>query len=110
MRWTQDQADRRAEAENGKTVVASMYKDKALVSWARRNGRSVYIGRGSIWGNPFVVPLDGSRDEVCDKYASSFKLHNKLGLLRGKVLVCYCHPERCHGHFLAKLANTEKTP
>ncbi len=29
---------------------------------------AVYIGRGSPWGNRFVIGRDGTRDEVCDKY------------------------------------------
>ena len=30
---------------------------------------AVYIGRGSFWGNPFVIGKDGTRDEVCEKHA-----------------------------------------
>lgn len=29
---------------------------------------AVYIGRPSIWGNPFVIGKDGSRDDVIAKY------------------------------------------
>ena len=28
----------------------------------------VYIGRGSKWGNPFVIGKDGTREEVINKY------------------------------------------
>ena len=27
-------------------------------------GNAVYVGRPSIWGNPFVIGKDGSRAEV----------------------------------------------
>ena len=29
---------------------------------------AIYIGRGSPWGNPFVIGEHGTRDEVCDKF------------------------------------------
>jgi hypothetical protein len=68
----------------------------------------VYIGRGSKWGNPFVIGRDGDRDEVCDRYAEWFytQLHliESLQELAGKNLGCYCKPERCHGDFLVKMA------
>jgi hypothetical protein len=28
----------------------------------------VYVGRGTPWGNPFVMGRDGDRDEVCDRF------------------------------------------
>ncbi len=76
---------------------------------------SVYIGRGSIWGNPFVIGKDGDRDEVCDKYETyldhqieSGNITNKdLKSLQGKDLVCYCSPCRCHGDYLNKIVNQE---
>ena len=33
----------------------------------------VYIGRGSIWGNPFIIGKDGDRDEVIKKYEDYIK-------------------------------------
>jgi hypothetical protein len=29
---------------------------------------SVYCGRGSPYGNPFKIGIDGDRDDVCDKF------------------------------------------
>jgi hypothetical protein len=29
---------------------------------------STYIGRPSMWGNPFVIGKDGTRAEVVEKY------------------------------------------
>jgi len=31
---------------------------------------ATYIGRGSPWGNPFVIGRDGNRNEVVAKYAA----------------------------------------
>lgn len=71
---------------------------------------AVYIGRGSPWGNPFVIGQDGSRDDVCNKYEKMVKNNPKLrerikDKLRGKNLVCFCKPARCHGDYLLAVAN-----
>ena len=29
---------------------------------------AVYVGRGSKWGNPFRVGVDGTREQCCDYY------------------------------------------
>lgn len=73
---------------------------------------AVYIGRGSMWGNPFKIGPDGDRDEVCEKHrkylweqiqAGDVRLTD-LAKLHGKDLVCYCAPQRCHGHTLERAA------
>lgn len=63
---------------------------------------AVYIGRGSPWGNPFVIGKDGTRDEVCERYAREVLPHLDLEPLRGKDLVCFCKPARCHGDDILK--------
>lgn len=73
---------------------------------------AVYIGRGSIWGNHWVIGPDGTRDEVCDKFEAEVKEvyennpvdREALANLHGKPLVCYCYPKRCHGETLLKYA------
>jgi hypothetical protein len=66
----------------------------------------VYIGRGSKWGNPFKIGMDGSRQDVIDKYEArliqSTVLMDSLLELEGKTLICYCKPQACHGDVLAK--------
>lgn len=72
---------------------------------------AVYIGRPSIWGNPFVIGKHGDRDQVCDQYDILLKLRINSGqittkdvlALEGKDLVCWCAPLRCHGHSIQKL-------
>jgi Domain of unknown function (DUF4326) len=60
-------------------------------------------------GHPFVIGRDGSRDEVIAKYRASIvrqpALMAVLHELRGKDLVCWCAPERCHADVLIELAN-----
>ena len=69
----------------------------------------VYIGRPSKWGNPFVIGKDGDREQVIAKYrawlADQQDLLAALPELRGKRLVCHCHPRPCHGDVLAELAD-----
>lgn len=69
----------------------------------------VYIGRGSIWGNPFRIGDDGTREEVIQLYMDYLlrkpELIVRIGDLRGKVLGCFCCPLACHGDILAHLAN-----
>lgn len=67
---------------------------------------SVYIGRGSPYGNPFVIGRDGDRDEVCDKFELEVLPTLDLTPLIGKDLVCFCKPKRCHGDSI--LAAIEK--
>lgn len=68
---------------------------------------AVYIGRGSPWGNPFIIGVDGDRDDVCDLFEKLTLPHLDLEPLRGKDLVCFCAPNRCHGDsILRKLAAT----
>jgi hypothetical protein len=69
---------------------------------------AVYIGRGSKYGNPFIMGKDGNRDEVCDKYEGYVEANPSMKAdfiseLKGKDLVCYCAPRRCHGDYLIKI-------
>ena len=67
----------------------------------------IYIGRGSKWGNPFVLGKDGNREEVIDKYEEWIRqqpdLMSSLNELKGKRLGCFCRPKKCHGDVLVKL-------
>jgi hypothetical protein len=67
-----------------------------------------------VWGNPFVIGRDGTRDEVIAKYhewiACQPNLLARLEELRGKDLVCFCAPRLCHGDILLELANHVAPP
>ena len=75
----------------------------------RKEKYDVYIGRGSKWGNRFVIGKDGDRDEVIRRYRGwilNYKeLLGSLHELKGKVLGCFCKPKACHGDVLAELVN-----
>lgn len=77
----------------------------------------VYIGRGSIWGNPYSH-MDGtkapvkveSREHAIELYRRSLWMDIQSGMmtkemlieLDGKRLACYCSPRACHGDVLVK--------
>ncbi|QIG57849.1 hypothetical protein SEA_PAULODIABOLI_115 [Microbacterium phage PauloDiaboli] len=76
-------------------------------------GEAVYIGRPTVYGNPFIIGQHGDRDEVIRKYAEYLIQNPDLmkqvrSELRGKDLVCWCAPEPCHGDVLLYYANFEE--
>lgn len=87
-----------------KPRVLNRYKDNTT--------NAVYIGRGSKWGNNYIIGKDGNRDEVCDKYEAEKSKDSEFmemakRELKGKDVWCYCAPARCHGDFLVRVANKE---
>jgi hypothetical protein len=72
----------------------------------------VYVGRPSKWGNPFVIGRDGKRDDVIAKYRAWIMqqpaLLQALHELKGKDLICWCAPERCHADVLLELAARDR--
>ncbi len=71
---------------------------------------SVYIGRPSKWGNPFVIGRHGDRAEVLHQYEKYLEDNPWLWEaaereLRGRDLICWCAPQRCHGDILLVIAN-----
>jgi hypothetical protein len=67
---------------------------------------TVYCGRPSVLGNPFILGRDGGRTECIDKYRrwlwERVKERNApvmaaLGLLKeDSTLGCWCSPLSCH--------------
>ncbi len=97
-----------------------------LVGHCKRVAFDVYIGRGpnSVWGNPWEIGPDGTRDEVCDRYETWLRTGRDFGhpeatetrrgvillslpTLKGKRLGCWCAPQRCHGETLLTLLEEE---
>lgn len=85
----------------------------------RNNPDYVYVGRtpegkAGEWGNPFTAAEFG-RDTACERYAEwiqqplqSVKRKKIREQLQGKILVCFCHPERCHAHIIACVADSQE--
>ena len=81
---------------------------------------AVYVGRGTVWGNPWKIGEDGTRDEVVERYRAAVMADGKAPLrkrirqeLAGKDLVCWCQspsdedPLPCHATVLLEIANGE---
>lgn len=71
---------------------------------------AVLVDRRTPWGNPFVMMDESDRDKVCDQFAEYAKRRlerepNWLEPLRGKDLICWCAPKRCHASTLIALAS-----
>lgn len=88
----------------------------AKVVHCKKEPFDVYIGRGSVWGNPFshkegttAQYLVSSRQEAIIEFEeyllNSPDLMEKVKELEGKVLGCWCKPKSCHGDVLLKYAN-----
>jgi hypothetical protein len=61
----------------------------------------------SKWANPFKVGKDGDLKEVLSKYQVYLDEKIEKGFLnveelRGKKLMCWCVPNKCHGEVIAK--------
>ena len=84
----------------------------------KKKPHDVYIGRPSIYGNPFTDKANSIAEfivptsEVIPRYEQWLRSQPELVArvkreLRGKVLGCWCKPKPCHGDVLAKIANEE---
>jgi len=81
------------------TTVVNVNKEKC----------DIYIGRPSMFGNPYEIGKDGDRKQVINKYRSWFykKLENKwfhdrvLELIDKKI-GCWCSPLECHGDVIVE--------
>lgn len=83
----------------------------------------VYIGRGSIWGNPISHKPDtkaylivGTVAEAIQEYRKWLWFQIKTGevtiemlkALDGKRLACYCAPNPCHGNVIKRAVQWAK--
>jgi len=88
---------------------------EGLVVHCKRAIFDVYIGRPSVWGNPFSHKpgtlaqfMVADRDEAIAKYEEYLRGRPDLirlakETLRGKVLGCWCKPLACHGDVLIRI-------
>jgi len=71
---------------------------------------AVYVGRGSPWGNPFIIDERYDRDEVIALFQKMIDeepgwIEKIKDRLVGKDLLCFCAPKPCHGDILLRIAN-----
>ena len=82
--------------------------EKTKVVHCKHEKYDIYIGRNSIWGNPFSISVYGRKGAV-QKYRQWLetqpRLRERLHELKGKTLGCWCKPLQCHGDVLAELAD-----
>lgn len=84
---------------------------------------AVYVGRGSPYGNPFpiMIPDWGNRGQSRTREQAiaefdywinqpdQFELREKIRKnLKGKDLVCYCAPQKCHADTLMRISEDEE--
>ena len=81
--------------------------NETIVVNCRREAYDRYIGRGSPFGNPFVIGIDGDRAQVIAKYRAWFidelkrpEFVAQVQALRGLRLGCFCKPAGCHGDII----------
>lgn len=85
------------------TTIVNKYKDEF----------DIYIGRPTIYGNPYEIGKDGTREEVVSKYREYFLERMEIDLLfrtsilavSGKRLGCFCKPRACHGDVICEYLN-----
>lgn len=75
-----------------------------------KKGRcEVYIGRGTPFGNPYVIGENAqTREDVIRLYRAYFyerlkkepEWKAKVDKLKGRVLGCHCAPLPCHGNII----------
>ena len=85
------------------TTVVNKHKDRY----------DTYIGRGSVYGNPFIISKDNTREAVLlnftkyfyDKVDKDPEFKKQVLLLKDCRLGCFCKPEACHGDIIAEYVN-----
>jgi hypothetical protein len=87
-----------------------MHRLTSVVNRRTYRADGVYVGRPSMWGNPFVIGRDGTRDQVIHKYRvwlmDQPELLAAVPSLAGRALICWCSPQPCHADVLAELADS----
>lgn len=114
---------------HGRTDPPMDGKGKVVNKYHGTPDGSVYIGRGSLYGNPFSHREDSKAAVIVEDRESAIEgyrmwITGEIGTaefpelgdwprptreqviaLRGRTLVCYCAPKPCHGEVLLELAD-----
>lgn len=97
------------------TTVHNLQNEKMLEG-------DVYIGRGSIFGNPFTHIkhkktkaefIVETRQQAIENFRQYIlnkpELIAEIQHLRNKRLFCYCKPKLCHGDVIVELLHQPKS-
>lgn len=103
--------------------MAIRIQRKRVKGW-KMPPNTVYVGRPSRWGNPFVVGKHGTAKECVEKYikmlfpythhegsmekflVSETNMVDVAASLKGKNLACWCALDQpCHADVLLEIAN-----
>jgi len=91
-------------------VLVSKVRLKAMnerVVHCKKERFDTYIGRPSLWGNPFRIGVHGTREECVEQYEryarSNPLIMAELEHVIGHTFGCWCGSKSCHGHVLIKL-------
>jgi hypothetical protein len=71
---------------------------------------TVYVGRGSPWGNPWRI-VDVGREEAIRRFRCIATIwgEDDFRLIRGHNLACWCPLDQpCHADVLLELANRRR--
>ena len=83
---------------------------KRTKGW-RMPPNTVYVGRPTKWGNPFLIGIDGDAEECVRRYELGMLTHPELQVMArielcGKDLCCWCPLDQpCHADVLLALVN-----
>ena len=80
------------------------------------HGDAVLIDRRTRWGNPFRIGPGQDREQAVALYRADLWRRIRegeialedLAALASCRLACWCHPDSCHGHVLARAADWAK--
>lgn len=122
----------KASKSKSKTTIVNVHvgnlrpEYENLMEWLQ-DPDHIYIGRDmsfyvdgafpSKWCNPYKIAKPGRKNANCASLDESLKRYEQhvrdnliqdIDELRGKILGCWCKPDRCHGDILIKILN-EKT-
>lgn len=102
--------------------MATLNMRHAGVREALAAGTAVYVGRPTIWGNPYRAggKDGGGREWAIERFddlmverlagADGAKWLEALHALDGKDLVCWCAPLHCHADVIAAWIEAERIP
>jgi len=92
------------------TIAVNMYHHTYDVYIGRAG-----LGRDGYFGNPYLIGIDGTREEVLSKYKEYFikrvredrDFYTRILELKGQRLGCFCKPKDCHGDIIARYIDFE---